>query len=832
MLAGALVPAAATAQDLPEIQFEWPWHVTEGDSGITPATVAYTLSAPSTSDVSFRYAVSQEFELPGEPADVVVEDVLVVIPAGETSGEFPLQIVGDRIVEPIEPMVYAVVGELAGATIASGSSTSTGLRITDDDERLKQPRIVRDDVSVVSVNYAGPYANLHPLRNDTYDPYLGYRISVVSPPAHGLLDVVGTAVYYFPYTDFHGDDHLRLRICLANGTDCRESDYLVQVRPWVNAVSATQRSDRELVTVNLPAMDSITYEATALAAPRRELLIASPDFTPESPWNDADGVAYVTTELPALASGSLEHRITVGAERGTDWHYMSHHVDLQLGIDENGDGKPSEGETACSTALVTGEYLVCELRVVQGTTPVRWWAMLHNRDQAFDSRTFVIHDVSMVDSGGSFVATGPGRRPAGGPTPMTIAWDDPTFVYPTSRRGYLMLRESPGAEPVLVHMHVGGGMTGDPPIPLRSGKARDIALAPAEQHRRTWFDVPAGATSLTVTARSDSEVDYYLVRQQDAIDPVSTDIPEAPAIDAAVATADGAGGDATMVVDGAALAPGRWYVVPTNLGDAVADVRLRVNIVAVAPVVRPGSYFNAARPGSGLFVYPAGDQLTGLWYTYRNELRGSPAPGTWYYLQATAPGSDGIWRAPVFRGTWNGTSRTLTRVGEAALTPTDDDAFLFSYTLEGRSGSQPMAALGRGCPTIDGQAIDASGQWFDPARAGTGYSAQFWNHGYEYFAAYVYDVDGEPVFLPGEREGSSASGDAVLQRLRGACPTCAHDPSFPLREDVGTMTRHVAGGTLDRIEVDALVGAATDAAAVDWLANDDVQPLGLTQGCD
>ena len=53
---------------------------------------------------------------------------------------------------------------------------------------------------------------------------------------------------------------------------------------------------------------------------------------------------------------------------------------------------------------------------------------------------------------------------------------------------------------------------------------------------------------------------------------------------------------------------------------------------ADAPVVRPGSYFNPDRSGHGVFLYPAGDQWTGLWYTYFQD-----RTPTWYYLQGPQP---------------------------------------------------------------------------------------------------------------------------------------------------------------------------------------------------
>jgi hypothetical protein len=48
--------------------------------------------------------------------------------------------------------------------------------------------------------------------------------------------------------------------------------------------------------------------------------------------------------------------------------------------------------------------------------------------------------------------------------------------------------------------------------------------------------------------------------------------------------------------------------------------------------LRPGGFYNPQRSGNGLFLYPAGSEWAGLWYTYLQD--GTP---TWYYLQGQAP---------------------------------------------------------------------------------------------------------------------------------------------------------------------------------------------------
>ncbi len=283
-------------------------------------------------------------------------------------------------------------------------------------------------------------------------------------------------------------------------------------------------------------------------------------------------------------------------------------------------------------------------------------------------------------------------------------------------------------------------------------------------------------------------------------------------------------------VEGGALHPGRWYVVPHNAGTQRASVTLAATLQAVAPLVRSGSYFNPDRSGSGLMLYPAGSQWAGLWYTYESV----SARPTWYYLQASAPGIDGIWRSPLYRQAWYGDHAAPTEVGQATVTPAGPDLFTFTYTLYGETGSEVYSALGRGCPTLNGQPQDISSHWFDPQRAGAGYSVQVWND-YEFYAVFDFDAQGSPVFLTAE-SGTFAGTAATLplQRVMGACPTCSY--MAPGREPAGSLRRILQAGQLDSVHVEADFGESWPFGNTrhGWSVTDQVQTLGgpgTTQGC-
>jgi hypothetical protein len=266
-------------------------------------------------------------------------------------------------------------------------------------------------------------------------------------------------------------------------------------------------------------------------------------------------------------------------------------------------------------------------------------------------------------------------------------------------------------------------------------------------------------------------------------------------------------------------------VVPVNKAPRIADVQIEATLTAAAPTVRAGGYFNSARSGHGLFLYPAGNQWAGLWYTYLQD--GTP---TWYYLQGTAPGSNGQWQGRIYRSAWDGSRNALTAVGEAIVTPSAADAFTFSYHLDGESGSEAFGSFGRGCPSLAGAPLNVSSHWFDPRRAGAGYSVQMFPN-YEFLAAFVYDVAGVPRFLTAERDSfGGASASAPLVQLRGFCPLCTRS-GLPARTVVGTLARTFSAGSLSSLVLDASYSPSVSGR---WAVSDVVQPLGGTpglQGC-
>ncbi|KFN50900.1 Ig-like domain-containing protein [Arenimonas composti] len=675
---------------------------------------------------------------------------------------------------------------------------------------------------VVVVENSAP-VDVDVIANDAVAPaqLVGGQLLVSSPPM-GSVSVVdgGTAsagddrLRYQPPTDFSGIDVFSYQVCTA-ADGCDESQLEVVVRPAID-VNHTAFADSGYVDVplsGLRALPALTLRTTPLRAPDSVALDLATDPSPRDLW-DLAGTQRVVRTLPQPADGNpQEWQVLIDA---IGW---GGDVDLYAGQDLNGNGLPDPGEVDCTSAMAASER--CELNLIHpGNGDVRYWVLVHNRHDAAQTGELDLYAFNLGANGdASLVATAPGTLPADAAFPLRVSWNGATLVDDGLRAaGYVGLWSE-------------GNLVGRFPFRVeRSGEAfaprplvgnLDLVLPPDRIHEALFVDVPAGATSLTVRSFSSRNIDLYLAHAADPSGPVVAPAPPRAEADASATTA---AGNEVIRLTGAALKPGRWYVIPHNADTLTASVVLQATIEANPPAIRPGSYFDPGRGGHGVFLYPAGSQWTGLWFTYLQD--GSP---TWYYLQGAAPGANGLWFGELFRSAWDGGGNRLTRIGLARLSPSGTDAFTWTWTIDGETGSEPMVALGRGCPVLEGEPLDVSSTWFAAESAGTGHSVQMWPH-YEYYAAFIYDDRGVARFVTSEAAGFQG-GEATLavEQLTGFCPLCER-PGAPQRSAIGTLTRRFLGGETRM----ALTLDFTGGLSGHWQADEIVQPLGgpaSTQGC-
>jgi hypothetical protein len=240
------------------------------------------------------------------------------------------------------------------------------------------------------------------------------------------------------------------------------------------------------------------------------------------------------------------------------------------------------------------------------------------------------------------------------------------------------------------------------------------------------------------------------------------------------------------------VTPGRWYLVSQYASSrADADVQLSAQLTvggAMPPTLTPGNYFNPQRNGHGIFLSQASGQQVIDWYTFRED--GTP---TWYLAQGPAPASGvGTWSADLYRVSWNGTSGSPTRVGDVALTATSADHAMFSWHLDGSSGSEAFELVAQPACVNAGASVNLSGEWFPPAQSGYGFDALVLPS-QQFEAFYMYDASGNPRWVVGAKAPFAATSAIDMLQSTGFCPVCAYQALTT--QPAGNMTVSYENGS-------------------------------------
>lgn len=577
----------------------------------------------------------------------------------------------------------------------------------------------------------------------------------------------------------------------------------------------------DLVVQGFAPGEPVAATSTELAAPRLVIQTLSPGEA--NPYVDSPSRAF------RMAALRLSHDRTFHAEAEAEGAL----VDVYVGADFNGNRRADPEEELCRSTQ-PGSLASCTVPATSDdqwviahhrggdSVPVklRWFAYYHG---------YLSQDIQARD--GNALVSAPGRVADDGSVTVRLSFARTGMGVGDLRLGRLRV-STPGRT---IEAPVRLRRTGGIPAIAFAGPVQDIILEPGQSHTRLAFIAPRGAdVAGGYLEHVDIQPSALHVRPMPTL-PEGPLLPPAPPLDEE--------GSYRAVQDPADLnrdvirfrgeLPMLWYLTPVNYGKQRSMVRVSFGAYidpdgsARYQTVRQGSYYNPRRSGHGVFVYRSGAAVSLLWYTYDEQ--GLP---TWLYAQSpadpNAPAGDlGPTAMPLYRSAWLGDRQRLYEVGSVSLYPITDDAFAMAYVLDGRSGLETLQAFLTGCPSVDGAPLDASGHWFDPTRAGTGYSVQV-HPGYEFIANFIYDRLGQPRFLVAERGGAFDAGEQplVLEQLRGFAPFGPHAP--PTRSAVGLLTRRYAGGALQQVTVDAAFDGAVQG---DWQGNDLVLPLGQTQGC-
>jgi hypothetical protein len=504
-------------------------------------------------------------------------------------------------------------------------------------------------------------------------------------------------------------------------------------------------------------------------------------------------------------------------------------AELRMGVDTDGDGQPSPGEERCHH-VATDAFAVCALPVTAAEPAPHWALVTTPRDGATPVEVFTGPLWVTKDAGGTrATVSAPGVVDANGSARLRLGYraeqTAPGAVAFTSVRTMIL-----GVGEVIVPVVVTRDGTAAPAISMKEGSGV-VTLAPGDAARQIVYDAPYGTLSVTLAIRHPvNKLASLAVWHDPDPDDGGPAIPLSPPLGTpgmpVLQTQNGSAVFRFEDVTGTTLG-GRWYLIPINRDDEPLPFEISTSAGQVVqtetfPIVA-GSYYDPSRPGHGLFVYPAGDEWVVLWYAYDHD-----GTATWFYTQGEEV-DDGDHRLhlPLYRTAWRDGAQRHYPIGDIAINGVAPGEFAMTWTIDGRAGSSRFVPFLTGCPTVEGAPLDASGHWFDPVRAGTGYSVQVAAN-YEFIAAFLYDAIGRPRFLAAERGGAfDASANAIeLHQLHGFGPLAPWQA--PVRTPVGTLDRVYTGGALAAVGIDADFADGVDGS---WTVLDDVTPLTATQGC-
>lgn len=673
----------------------------------------------------------------------------------------------------------------------------------------------------------------------TLDPLVNDLIPVEANPASITLlgntagaraSIVGTTLQFTPSTDPARVDQLHYRVCLADGR-CSEAGVELHTSPGA-IIEPSMRDDRGRTDFGGVARPGgLRAHVAAFAPVPAETVTGGVRHV----RRDADPMTLAPSDrllvlrdlAPAGSTSARRFLITSGQP-------------FIVGVDRNRNGRADRDERTCAgqdfrpsafdPPHSLGAWCEIDGATAASTGAAQYWVMVysHRPLRGYSAEGAIasvdIHAVALEETTG--FSAWRDERP--GQSYLSMSWDRSDLAQLHGAVGFVRFIRIDGTTewwPYRISH----------PFPSPSN-ARPVGVAPGARARlpvhalrlvdgMTHFvDVPPGAQRLRFTPASGSPVELRAARAAGAS--VAVDTPQVlPGPAARDATAVATAASSTQPLDIDNPAAGRWYFAAISNSEANRYVDIAVELQAAAPTLRPGSYFNPERSGHGLFVYPAGDQWAALWYAYSGS---TAEDATWYYAQAVAPGRNGTWHAPLFRSTWSGGRNHLAPAGHLTLTANANDRMTFTYTIEGRTGSETLHAFGRGCPTIAGQRRDQSGHWFNPARAGTGYSIQMFPH-YEFYIAFGYDRGGNADFrvAEGARVDTPEAG-FEFSALTGFCHFCERRAA-PERRATGTFTRHFQPD--GRLKLKATERAGEEPGST-WTFDEVVIPLGGLQGCD
>ncbi|MCF6262047.1 MAG: S8 family serine peptidase [Xanthomonadales bacterium] len=584
--------------------------------------------------------------------------------------------------------------------------------------------------------------------------------------------------------------------------------------PTEIGLNATTAAGSQMIDLSgLVEITDGSYEAAGLVKPDVLVTAITQDPTADEAFNDDGGNIF---SLLTVSADTLLLRATIGDTTAGD-------MDLYVGRDNNGNGRPDESELVCSS-LSSGSDEFCELlRPAAG----QWWVMM----QAFTNTPAVPASLTtaVINSGNdasTLIATGQGLVAENANHKMRLSWQNVQALEDEEYWGAISLgtdsqfKGNMGVIPVTFTRTAERDITTN--IILGNNTPAAFVLPAGAIHKRLVFDVPPGGGNLDFTLAAANPANnanlkfrVFRLRYADAFNDAPSVTPR-PAGASGKGQASGSGNTAPVVsVSGSALNAGRYYMTAENTGASSIAVTATANYTGAGPRIKPraGLWGDGAYDGSGSqgFEYnEVGDVWFGIWYTYNED--GTP---TWYSFNTGAlNANDSAYTTDIIEFTNNPLANPVTQqfttIGKVTITAISETDIKFSYLLNGEyGGSSGIPLSPNTCVNISGNPAPITGTWapnINVAGAIGGSSVEY-GSGNQAVIHYLYDHTGEPRWIVGSGDSSLTALDAL--DFRGYCPTC--DFVAPTAVTVGTVGQEFSAEDTGTHTLDFTMGAPINA---------------------
>ncbi len=204
-----------------------------------------------------------------------------------------------------------------------------------------------------------------------------------------------------------------------------------RIPPFITIYTDKTTGSDKLKDLHAPEITELAIDPSGLVPGTRGTAMIPVDPTNADPFDSPDGTYVVTRTVPADAR-RLIAEVTGSSAKD---------IDMYVGRDASGDGRPQANELAC----ISGREAWDELCNIEAPPAGTWWVLLQNFDGTAGMPDSVDYVTGVVpaQSANNMTVTGPISLPAYEPFDLTITWNLPSIAPGDRWYGAIRLGTSP-----------------------------------------------------------------------------------------------------------------------------------------------------------------------------------------------------------------------------------------------------------------------------------------------------------------------------------------------------------------------------------------------------